>query len=269
MTHLPIGLALSGGTAKSVAHVGVLRALIENGITADYLAGTSGGSLIAALYAAGKSIDDLETLAHGIRWGRIAKLTLPKLGLLSGDRLRRFIVEEIGDVEFSDLSIPLAVVAADLTAGKTRVFTEGKVAIACQASSSIPSFYAPVELDGDILVDGGIAEYVPVSALVSLGDMFAIGVNLGFEPASKKPRNLIEIVSRVTNFMEQQNAILSERAADFMIRPDLSEFNPLDLRHPSDIMTKAYRETIDVVPGLLAAIGAARARRDGEPKKSL
>jgi len=255
MKHLPLGLALSGGTAKCVAHIGVIRALVENHITIDYLAGTSGGSLVAVLYAAGKRVDDLEALAHRMHWGHIAKFTLPKLGLLSGEKLREFIVEEIGDIEFSDLEIPVAVVASDLTTGEARIFTRGRVAVACQASSSIPELYAPVELDGHVLVDGGISEYVPVNALSLFGEMFAVGVNLGFEPGLKRPRNFIEMVGRVTNFMEQQNAAVSERAADFMIRPNLSEFNPLALGKSSDIIE--------------AALAAARIRGADQPKKSL
>ena len=195
MKRLAIGLALNGGTAKRVAHIGVIRALEENRIPIDYLAGTSGG----------------------------------------------------------------AMVASDLTTREKMIFREGKVAIACQASSSIPEFYTPVEIDGHILVDGGITEYVPISALASLGEMFTIGVNLGFEQgSSKKPRHLIEMIVQVTNFIAQQNAVVSERLADFMIHPDLGEFSSLDLNKASRMIRKAYRETLQIVPDLKTAIKVAR-----------
>jgi NTE family protein len=259
MKRLATGLALSGGTAKSVAHIGVIRALEENGIPIDYLAGTSGGAVVAVLYAAGRGAEELEAMAGGIRWGNIAGFTLPRLGLLSSDKIRKFIIDEIGDIEFSDLAIPVAVVASDLTTREKRIFREGKVAVACQASSSIPEFYTPVEIGGHILVDGGITEYVPISALASLGEMFTIGVNLGFEQgSSKKPRHLIEMIVQVTNFIAQQNAVVSERLADFMIHPDLGEFSSLDLNKASRIVRKAYRETIEIIPDLKAAIKAAR-----------
>ena len=267
MKRLGIGLALSGGTAKSVAHIGVIKALEEHKIGIDYLAGTSGGSIVAAFYAAGKSVEEMERLAGGVRWIKLAGLTLPKLGFLSSENIRRFIVNEIGDIEFDDLDIPLAVVAADLSTGGKRVFTEGDVAVACQASSSIPEFYTPVELDGHSLVDGGLIEYVPLEPLGAFGSMFKIGVNLGYERGDlKRPRNLIEVMMQVTNFIAQQNAAVSEDLADFMIRPDLEEFSPLALHHAPDIIEKGYREASKVMPDLKAAI---RARKKQGAKKSL
>jgi NTE family protein len=259
MSRIAIGLALSGGTAKSVAHIGVLRALEESKIRIDCLAGTSGGSVVAVLYAAGRSVDELERMAWEIGWGKIAGLTIPRLGLLSSDKIRKFIIGEIGDIEFKDLAMPVAVVASDLTTREKRVFTEGKVAVACQASSSIPELYTPVEIGGHVFVDGGITEYVPVSELASLGASFSIGVNLGFGTGSpKKPRNIFEVIVRVTNLIAQQNAAVSEGLADFMIHPDLSEFSSIDLNKASRMIRKAHRETIAVIPDLKAALKAAR-----------
>jgi NTE family protein len=250
-----IGLALSGGVAKSVAHIGVLRALVEQKIEIDYLAGTSGGAMVAAFFAAGKSVAELEALGSGMHWKKLAGITVPRLGFLSGEKVRRFIADEIGDVEFRDLRIPVAIVASDLTAGARRVFTSGKVALACQASSAVPEFYAPVEIDGHLFIDGGLSEYVPVEALASLGDMYRIGVNLGFEGGTKKkPRNLIEVTFEVTNYISQQNAAISERHADFMIRPDLGAFGPLDLDQASGIIRAGYLGTMRVIPELKAAL---------------
>jgi NTE family protein len=255
MKRLKIGLALSGGTAKSMAHIGVLKALEERDIEIDFLAGTSGGSVVAAFYAAGKTVEAMERLAAGIHWINLAGLTLPKLGLLSSEKIRKFIIDEIGDIEFSDLGVPLAVVAADLSAGTKRVFTEGKVAVACQASSSIPEIYTPVVLNGHNLVDGGLIEYVPIETLSSLGTMFKIGVNLGYERSeSRRPHNLIEVITQVTNFIAQQNAAVSERLADFMIHPHLEAFGPFALRKAAGIIEHGYRETKKVIPALEAAM---------------
>jgi len=257
MERLKIGLALSGGTAKSMAHVGVLKALQEQKVGIDYLAGTSGGAVVAAFYAAGKSVEAMESLAVGIHWINLAGFTLPKLGLLSSEKIRTYVIDEIGDLEFRDLDIPLAVVAADLSTGGKRVFTEGRVAVACQASSSIPEIYTPVELDGHNLVDGGLIEYVPLETLASFGAMFKIGVNLGYERRDlKRPHNLIEVTLQVTNFIAQQNAAVSEKLADFMIRPELEEFSPLALHKGSDMIEKGYREARRVMPALKAAIEA-------------
>lgn len=259
MERVKVGLALSGGTAKSVAHIGVLKALIENEIPIDYLAGTSGGSIVASFYAAGKSIEEIEALAGGIHWRNIAGFTIPRLGLLSSDKIRAFVAEELGDIEIENLGIPVAIVVSDLTTGTGAVLTKGKVSIACQASSSIPELYTPVEMEGHIFIDGGFSEYVPVAALSSLGTMFKIGVNLGFEKGPRKrPRNLIEMTLQTANFIAQQNAAASERRADFMIQPDLRLFGPHELHKASDIIEQGYVETLKIIPELEGAIKAFR-----------
>jgi NTE family protein len=259
MKRLKIGLALSGGTAKSVAHIGILKALVERGIKVDYLAGTSGGSLVAAFYAAGKSVEEMETLAGGIHWRNIARLTIPRLGLLSSDKIGEFIENEIGNVELNDLRIPVAIVVTDLTTGKGMVLTEGRVSVACQASSCIPGFYTPAEMEGHVFIDGGFSEHVPVVALLSFGRMFAIAVNLGFEKGTRrKPRNLFEMMLQVANYIAQQNAEASERRADFVIRPDLSRFGLFELHKASDIIERGYVETLRIIPELEDAIGTFR-----------
>lgn len=260
MGTVSIGLALSGGTAKSVAHIGVIKALEESGITIDYLSGTSGGSIVAVLYAAGRSIDELAQLAEGMRWRKLAGLTLPKLGLLSSEKIREFIVDAVGDLDFDQLRIPTAVVAADLTTGMKKVFREGKVALACQASSSIPEIYCPVEIDGHCVVDGGLIEYLPVETLASFGEIFKIGVNLGKNEGilRSKPRHLLEVIMQVTGFVSQQNATISGRKADFIISPDLERFGAFALHRASDIITAGYIEALKVLPQLHGAIRSYR-----------
>jgi NTE family protein len=249
-------LALSGGTAKSVAHIGVIKALDEAGIEVRYLSGTSGGSIVAALYAAGMSVGEMTELADGMGWRKLAGLTLPKLGLLSGDKIREFVVGAIGDIDFKDLSIPMTVVVADLTTGTKRIVGEGSVALACQASSSIPQIYSPVEIDGHLFIDGGLIEYLPVSALATMGEMFMIGVNLGLsEGLRKRPRHLLEVVMQVTGFVAQQNARISEGLADFVIRPPLERFSPFALDKAPLIIEEGYRETVRHLDELREALG--------------
>ncbi len=257
MARLKVGLALSGGTARSVAHIGVVKALVEHSIPIDYIAGTSGGSIVAAFVAAGKSVAEIEELGSGIRWRDIAGPARSRLGLLSSDRIRRFIIDEIGDLSFDDLRIPMAVVASDLTAGERRIFRSGKVAIACQASCSIPELYTPVELDGHILVDGGFSEHVPVEALLTLGEMFAIGVDVGRQMgARRKPRNLIEMTIQLGTFIARRNVEISERRADFMIRPDLERFGFFELRRAAGMMRQGYDSALGEMPRLAAALEA-------------
>ena len=265
MARIPVGLALSGGTAKSVAHIGVIKALEENGIGIDYLSGTSGGSIVAALYAGGKSIAELERIAEKMQWWKLAGLTLSKLGFLSGGKIAELIIGEIGDVDFADLEIPTAIVAADLTGGGKKVFKEGRVASACQASSSIPEIFHPVEIKGHSLVDGALIEYLPVETLASMGEMFKIGVDLGMRSAGlrKKPKHILEVIMQVTSFVSQYNSRASQKMADFLICPDLSVYNPFALQKAPEMMEIGYRETKRSIEDIKRAIreyGSLKAR---------
>jgi len=256
VSKIKIGIALSGGTARSVAHIGVLKALEENGIKPDFLSGTSGGAIVAVFYAAGRSIGELENMAQDLSWRNLAGLTIPKLGLLSSEKIRKFIVSEIGEITFRDLKIPTVIVAANLTTGKKMIFKDGEVAIACQASSSIPEVYTPVEIDGHAIVDGGLVEYLPIRALNEFEcEMFRLGVNLGFEKHEHpKPKHLIEVIMQVTGFIAHQNAVVSERYANFVIRPDLERFNPFALNKAEDMIAEGYRSAMSVMPELKRAI---------------
>ncbi len=265
MASIQIGLALSGGTAKSVAHVGVIKALEENGIKIDYLSGTSGGAIVAALYAGGKSIAELEKIAGTMQWWKLAGLTLSKLGFLSGSKIAELIVKEIGDIDFGDLRIPTAIVATDLTGGGKKIFKEGRVAAACQASSSIPQIFQPVELKGHSLVDGALIEYLPVETLSSFGEMFKIGVDLGKTSAQhrKKPKHILEVIMQVTSFVSQYNSRASQKMADFLICPDLSAYNPFALQKAGEMVEIGYRETMRSMDELkrdLRAYGSLRSR---------
>jgi NTE family protein len=263
-----IGLALSGGTAKSSAHIGVLRALEEHGIEIDCMSATSGGAIIAALYAAGKPVSEIERLADGMQWWQLAGLTLPRLGFLSGDKISEFIVDQIGDIEFKDLDIPTVIVAADLTGNRKVVFSEGRIAIACQASSSIPQIYRPVEIQGHSIVDGALIEYMPVESLASFGKVFRLGINIGKSEmlSRRRPKHFIEVIMQVTDFVSQFNAEISEREADFVICPDLGRFNPFALHKAPEMIEKGYRAAVESMPDLKRAIRrhgsfASRTRR--------
>ena len=138
MAPLAIGVALSGGTAKSVTHVGVLKALTEAEIPISYIAGTSGGSIVGTMYASGMPISTLEEVAVKMSWRKLIAIKLTRLGFISSERIEDFVKETVGDLTFDELNIPCAVTATNLVTGEKRVFTEGNVARAVRASCSIP-----------------------------------------------------------------------------------------------------------------------------------
>jgi NTE family protein len=177
-----LGLALSGGGARGLTHIGVLKALEASGFRLDYLAGTSMGGVIAAGYASGLSPDELEQIALEYvptrNLLRLADPTLPRNGLFQGERLRAFFDKYLQGCTFADLHIPLTLVAVDLNSGREIHLREGLVVDALRATVSIPGILAPVELTGQRLVDGGLLNNLPVDVVREMGAEVVLGVDM-------------------------------------------------------------------------------------------
>ena len=185
--HRPsIGLALSGGGARGLAHIGVLKVLEREGIPVDCLAGTSMGGVIAAGYASGMSPQELEREAMAKTRLRqllhLADPRLPNAGLLRGQRLLEYFESQVGKRTFADLERPLALAAVDLNAGREVVLCEGSVALALRATTAVPGLIMPVELNGQRLVDGGVLNNLPVDAAKQLGADVVVAVNVEPDP---------------------------------------------------------------------------------------
>jgi NTE family protein len=250
LDHPPrLGLALSGGTAKVIAHLGVLRALEEAGLRPDRLAGTSGGSLLAVLYSSGLSLDDLMDHANDVNWRKLANVHLPRLGLLSSQRIEDFVRDLLGELRFEDLRIPTKVVATNLLTGQKTVFSRGPIAPIIRASCSIPQIFAPVEIDGGLYSDGGIIEYLPLETLLEYGCRVNVGVHLGAYPDfSQPPRHLLGMIMRVIGVVALRNARYSAPLADVLIRPDMHEFSGFDLNRAEAMIEVGYEATRAQIP---------------------
>ncbi|MBT4321635.1 patatin family protein [Candidatus Woesearchaeota archaeon] len=173
-----VGLALGGGTAKGLAHIGILEVLEKNNIKIDYLSGTSMGAVVAALYSSGMPIKDLKKIALTTKWENLVDFTLPDKGILSGDKIETFLRVLLKNKKFKDLRIPLRVVAADVYKGEKVIFKKGDVASSLRASISLPSIFVPHEYNGRVLVDGGVVDPVPVDIVKSMGADIVIAVDL-------------------------------------------------------------------------------------------
>lgn len=177
-----VGLALSGGGARGLAHIGVLKVLEQEGVPIDCLAGTSMGGLIAAGYAAGLSPNFLEQEA--LRMGSLRRLlaladpSLPRRGLFEGQKVRQYLVGHLGDRAFDDLRLPLALVTVDLNSGREVILREGRVADAVRATVALPGIFTPVEWDGQLLVDGGLLDNLPADAVRQMGADVVIAVDV-------------------------------------------------------------------------------------------
>src|ERR1044072_7502650 len=184
-TRPTIGLALSGGAARGIAHVGVLRALVENNIPIDYVAGTSAGSLVGGAFASGAALDQLEELGGKMRWRDVGRMTVSRMGVQSNERLEQYLRERLPITRFEDLPVPFAAVATELKTGVAVILRDhGDVPFAIRASCAIPGWYVPViDEQGRQLVDGGRVAVIPSSVARSLGADLVIAVDVNAEGA--------------------------------------------------------------------------------------
>lgn len=215
-----VGLALGGGVARGLAHVGVMAALLEAGIPIDYVAGTSAGSIVGATFSAGMSIQEIITFAESLHWWDIASLIWPKRGFLSFMKLERRLARQLGDLTFADLKIPFAAVATDMDTGNPVVFQNGRVAPAVRASCSVPGIIEPAEIDGLTLGDGSLADSVPVDVLYGMGAEYVIGVDIFC--SSIYPRLGPFGIGFTAMEILVQRAGGGIEKADCLIRPDLA-----------------------------------------------
>jgi len=190
-----VGLALSSGAARGLAHIGVLEVLEREGIPIDMIAGTSMGAIIGATYAQGKNAIQIKEVALDLGWKKLAQmlaLTPPKTGFLSGRKIKPLLKEIIGEVDFADLRMPFACVATDIITGEEVVIKQGPVLEAVIASMSLPVIFKAARWQGRYLVDGGVVNPVPVSVLKDMGADFIIAVNVISKPSDRAGNDHLE-----------------------------------------------------------------------------
>ena len=232
-----VGLALGGGAARGLAHIGVLKVLEEEGIPVDCVAGTSAGSLVGAAFSVGLSWREIFEKARGINWFDIASPAFSRLGLLRMDRLQRLLEETLGNRTFESLSIPLSVVTVDLVSGDQVILCEGPVARAVRASCSIPGIFEPVIEDGRSLVDGGLLNNMPVDIVRRMGAGIVLGVDLNPDRRHiEPPRNVLDVLSYSFDILitNAANQFLAE--ADIIVSPQIGGFSYRDLRRIDELV---------------------------------
>jgi len=238
-----IGLALGGGAARGIAHVGVLEVLDEHGIRPNYIAGASAGAVAGGLYAAGVSATRMHELVRTLKWRNVSRIRLPSfnltklsavtlpLGLLALDRLIDWLEHVLGGaVEFEELNIPFAAVATDIVTAEMIVMNQGPIAPAIRASCSVPGVFIPVRRNNRLLVDGGAINNLPVSVVRQMGADYVIAVDLlaitGETPV--EPKSLLEVT--LTSLYLLIRATQSEGAlADRTIMPAIAHISLADL----------------------------------------
>ncbi|MGC3947831.1 MAG: patatin-like phospholipase family protein [Chryseolinea sp.] len=291
-----VGLVLSGGGAKGIAHIGILKALEEAGLTPDYIAGTSMGSIIGGMYAAGYRADELEDVITHVDWDELLsnkvplnevvyeekyfanrylldfyfqknKLIIPK-GIIEGERLIRLFSEltrGVHGLDFDQLPIPFACVATDIVNGKPVVLQKGSLALAMRASMSIPSIFTPISIDGKLLVDGGLLENLPVTTVLNMGAdiVIAVNVSLGLE-GEDQLNTPISIITQSAFITAAHEADEEAKKANILIQPDLTGISTGSFNMASEILVrgdeagKKYIRQFEKLADSLNQFGPAR-----------
>jgi NTE family protein len=254
-----VGLALGGGAARGLAHIGVLEVLEKEGIPVDMIAGTSAGAAIGALYAQGNSAGAIKAQALDLNWKRLASLVdlaLPKTGFIQGKKIKNQLKSVIGgDIKFSDLRILFACVATDIRTGEEVVISQGAVLDGIRASISIPAIFTLVKREGRYLVDGGLANPVPVSVLKNWGADFIIAVNVIANAGNRTRWARKEKEPTIFNVIIQSIYISSSslvksclEGADVVIEPDLADIPYGDFQRAKEVISQGALAAQGIIP---------------------
>lgn len=243
-----VGLALGGGFARGIAHIGVLEVLDENQIPIDMIAGTSSGSLVAAAYASGVPPKELAEAAAELRLRDVGRWTLSKLGLASNLRMEVFLRRLLRVTEFEQMRIPLLIAATDLNTGDIAVFRSGSVLQAIRASCAYPLMYQPVRIDGHYYVDGGLICVVPAEPLRGAGANRIISVELGGRWAGAVPHNMLEVLGQSFSIAVMAHAGRWRRISDVLIQPEVDDVAHDAFDHAPKIIAAGRAAALKALP---------------------
>ena len=223
-----LGLALGGGAARGFAHIGVIQVLEENGIKPDLVVGTSAGSMVAALYASGRTGLDMGTLAQTMDEGAITDWAFPSRGLLRGEALARYVREQTGGLAIEQMKLPLGIAATDLDSGAGVLFRRGDTGTAVRASSAVPAVFQPVKIGSREYVDGGLISPVPVRYARQMGADVVLAVDISNPPEGALTSDLMKMLLQTFAIMSRSINSFELREADVVLRPALAGISSAD-----------------------------------------
>lgn len=253
-----IALVLGGGAARGFAHVGVIKALEAQGIVPEIVVGTSAGSVVGALYAAGHSGFELQRLVLQMEEGQLSDWSLPDRGVLKGEALQNFVNRAVAGRPLEKLGKLMAVVATDLQSGEAVVFRTGNTGMAVRASSSVPGLFQPVVINGRDYVDGGLVSPVPVRIARGLGADFVIAVDISAQPKYGKTQSTIDVMLQTFTIMAQAIARRELPEADIVISPYTPELSATDFQDRHLAVLEGEKAVAAVLPALKAKLAKLR-----------
>ena len=273
-----MGLALGGGFARGIAHIGVLKVLEEAQIPVRFVAGTSVGALIGAAYCSGLSVAEMEEMASQVRSRHFAQWTISRLGLASNQRMGVFLHRILKQKNFEDLKIPLAIAATDFVTGEGVAFRSGSLIDAVRASCAYPGMFLPVEIGGRLLVDGMLAYPVPSVPLRAMGARRVLAISLKGGTNGAKPRHIFDVIGQSLNIALEHSAGIWRGASDLVVEPDTADFAYDDFARAGELIRAgevAMRQALPQVKSWFPAerparqvLGSKAARVATEPSAS-
>jgi NTE family protein len=253
-----IGLVLGGGAARGFAHIGVIQVLEEADIRPALVTGTSAGSLVAAIYASGKTGTQLQQVAETMEEATMADWTLPLFsrGMLKGEALARYVNTQVRFKAIEDMPLPLGIVATDLNSGLSVIFQRGNTGTAVRASSAVPAVFQPVQIAGREYVDGGLVSPVPVRAARSMGAELVIAIDISSAPEGNLAGGTMEILLQTFAIMGKSINTFELKDADVVVRPALQGVSSADFGARKRSIEAGRQAMLLALPQLRAAIAA-------------
>ena len=248
-----VGLALAGGFARGIAHIGVLRVLREAGIPIDCVAGTSVGALIGTAYCAGTPLEDMEAIGRTTSFADFGRWTPSWLGLATNQRMEKYLERLTAAKTFEELKTPLAISTSDINEGITVYYTSGSLAQPLRASCAYPALFVPIQYDGRTLVDGFLTAPVPVEGTLLLGADVVIAVYLD-SGSDTTPRTAADVISRSFNIIQRHAEVAWRQQADLIIEPEVREYAWDDFSKTPELVSAGEVATMKLLPEIRALV---------------
>ena len=238
-----IGLVLSGGGARGICHLGVIKALEEFNVKVHAIAGTSAGSITGAFYSYGYRPEEIVKIITSTSFAKSLRLAWAWTGLLSIDGLREMIIKYIPENSFEALKIPVTIAATEIRKGKIEYFTQGELAPAILASSCVPAVFNPVQFNGGLFVDGGVLDNLPVKAIRDKCD-FIIGSHCNFIRSDVDMKNFRSVIERSLLMAISGNTTINKTLCDILIEPpEIGKYSGFDLSKAKELFDIGYTYT--------------------------
>ena len=248
-----VGLALAGGFARGIAHIGVLRVLREADIPIDCVAGTSVGALIGAGYCAGASLEEMQEIGSLTTFADFGRWTPSWLGLATNQRMEKYLARFSPAKTFEELKTPFSVATTDINAGVSVYYSHGPLAPVIRASCAYPGLFVPIQYDGRTLVDGFLTAPVPIEGTLLLGADLVIAVYLEAGTV-EQPRTFTDVLSRAFNILQRHSDLAWRTQADIIIEPDVKQFVWDDFTKTPEMVAAGEAAALAALPQIRAAL---------------